>query len=232
MEQIIFKIKELQKIEPEKNWIRATKAHILSQEIGTGLSSSGFRFDFNFFSSKAVLALPAMLAVLLMGIFFYNKNTLDYKITAADLERLESITNDLRTVESGIVRTTSNLGSIEKPERVLELREMVGLALKNGGKVVGVTKKMAEIPTKSEDPAQVFAVMSNVEQAAESVEYALQDMEETYWQKQKELAKDLIEDLEKRSLTENQALLLEQAKNDYNEGKFDQALVKVIEVSQ
>jgi hypothetical protein len=227
MDEIILKIKQLKSIEPDKNWVKNTKLFVLSQ--GETVQSSFFTFEW--INSRVLLVVPALLLIVAVGTFFYNRNILYPEIASVDVEMLEKISIGLRAVESDIVKTTANLEKIDGPEKALEVQEMVNSALENGDMVVSFTKEMVERPKPLNKP-QVFTAINEVEYAADNLKYALDDMEETYLNKQKELARNLIEDLESRDLTEQQSLLLEQAKNSYNLGMFDKALMSALEASK
>lgn len=219
-----MKIKELKEIRPEKRWAKATKYEIMSQ-TEEGVVSKGFRWSFN----PTFLAVPAALVVLAMGVFFYSQNVLGPEKVAVDVETLETIGNGLRAVESEIMKTTNSLEKIERPEIALELEEMISSTLQHGEQVVAGTRKMVELPQKEDDSPRVFTAISGVEYAAESLEYALQDMEETYVERQKELARRLIEDWEEKGVNEEQTVLFEEIKNDYNSGRFAEALAKMLD---
>jgi hypothetical protein len=138
----------------------------------------------------------------------------------------------LRTVEGDIVKTTESLSRLGYPQKALEVEDMVNSALQNGEKVVDVTKRMVDEPKADGEDEQSLSAMTGLGDAADSLKDALENMEETYWQRQKELAKDLIEDLESRELSENQKMLLEEAKSNYNNGMFAEALAKALEASE
>lgn len=227
MEEIILKIKQLRNIEPDKNWVKHTKLFVLGQEEER---QSSF-FTFEWINSRVLLIVPTLLLVIAVGTFFYNRNILYPEVASVDVEMLERISSSLREVESNIVKTTANLEKINGPEKALEVQEMVNSALENGDMIVSVTKEMVERPKPLNKP-QAFTAINEVEYAADNLKYALNDMEETYLNKQKELAEDLIKDLESRDLTEQQSLLLEQAKNSYNLGMFDKALMTALEASK
>ena len=230
MDELILKIKELKAIQPERGWAQTLKAEILSQDN----HEEQFSMDFGFLRNRAFFIVPSVLMILVIGIFFYTRNVLYPEMASINVQALETISSGLRRVETEIVRTTSNLEKITEAEKALEIGEKVLAALENGGQVVAVTKQIVESegPKAKQGSPEVFTVISGVEYAAEELDYALRDMEQTYLERQKELAKDLIEELGTRSLNETQQSLLEQAKNEYSNGLFSDALIKVIETSQ
>ena len=225
MEKLIVKIQELKQIQPENQWVKATKAQILGQG-----SASHLLPNFAWLNSRAFLVVPAILIMFMVGNFYYNRNVLYPEMLSVDLEILESISAGLRAVESDISRTTANLEKISEPEKALAVKDMVDSAIENAEKVVAVSKQMTEKPRSEKKSPQIFSVINSVEYAAQNLEYALDGMEETYIEKQKELAKNLIDDLENSNLAESQLLLLSEAKDCYNEGRFGEALAKALEI--
>ena len=156
-------------------------------------------------------------------------------IASIDIETLKVISSSLRTVETEIVRTTNGLEEIIEAERALEMGEKVLLALKSGEKVVETTRDIVKSVDKTriaERSPEVFTTISRMSYAADTLESAVQEGEETTLESYKKLAKSLIEELESTSLPEDRKSLLGQAKDDYNNGLFVDALIKAIEVSQ
>lgn len=231
MDELILKIKELKAIQPERGWAQTLKSEILSQNS----HEEQFSMDFGFLKNRVFFIVPSALMILVIGIFFYTKNVLYPEIALIDIETLETISSSLRTVETEIVRTTNSLEKIVEAEKALEMGEKVLLALKNGEKVVETTRSIIKSVDKSgmagKSP-EVFTTISGVSYAADTLGLAVKEGEETVLESQKKLAKSLIEELESKGLTESQKSLLEQAKNDYNNGLFADALIKTIEASQ
>lgn len=232
MDELVFKIKELKAIQPEREWVQALKSEILSQKDSR---EERLSMDFGFLKNRVFFIVPSALTILLIGVFFYTKNVLNPEIASIDIETLAGISSSLRTVETEIVRTTNSLEGITEAKKALEMGEKVLLALKSGEKVVEATRKIMESVDKSgvaEKSPEVFTTISGVKHSADTLGYTVQEGEQTVLEAQKKLAKSLIEELEGRSLSEGQKSLLAEAKNDYNNGLFGDALAKVIEVSQ
>ena len=232
MDELISKIKELKAIQPERGWAQTLKSEILSQHS----QEEQFSMDFGFLRNRVFFIVPSSLMVLVIGIFFYSRNVLYPEIDSIDIETLQVISSSLRTVETEIVRTTNSLEEIVEAKKALEMGEKVLLALKSGEKAVETTRDIIKSVDKTriaEKSPEVFTTMSGISYAADTLGLAVKEGEETVLEAQKKLAKSLIEELEaSKSLTENQKSLLEQAKSDYNNGLFVDALLKTIEVSQ
>lgn len=226
MDNLILKIKGLRQIRPEKEWILSTKAQILK---GTDQERYALRLDW--LTSRSFLIFPAILVILSLGLLLYNKNILYPTVVSSDLETLRMVSDNLKVVMVSLDQTTEILDKIEEPERALKVGEKISSTLKSGEKMVEASRRMVEAPRANKNSPETFSAISDAEYAVESVEYALQDMEETYLGKQKQLTLELIKDLENRSLNEEQARLLDEAKEHYNRGEFDQALEKACQSS-
>lgn len=231
MEEIILKIQELKSIKPEKKWVNAVKSQIMGKERWLELFDFGFEPNFDWLRSKTIWLGAGSFAIFVFAVFAYNQLYL-YSQMAVNTKALETISENLRTVQSEIVRTKDGLGRIEVPEQALGVKDTIGSAIENGGKLVAGTKKISDNPGVMMVFPKIFSTLNGLGEAADGVNSALQDMEETYLSKQKELAKGLIEDLEKKQLTDEQKTLLEEAKNLYNEGKYDLSLEKVLNITK
>ncbi len=233
MDELILKIKELKNVRPERKWMKATKAKILVEErisLRRVFDEAKEMANFNWLKERSYLLVPGFLMVVVIGIFAYNQVMLRRETASVDITALETISKGLRTVQDGINKTTNSLGKIDEPKKAMEIQEMVKAAIEEGGKIVSATQKIVEKPKESKNSPQVYSVISGVENAGQDLKYALEDMEQTYLEKQKEVARTLIEELGAKNLSEENTKLLEQAKNDYNNGLFGEALTKAIEI--
>jgi len=228
MQEIILKIEELRQIEPEKKWVQATKSEILGQkQISQKVSEL-----FGWLPKRAFFVLPTAMALVLFCVSQYNKNVRYTQMASVDLEVLEMIANNLRQVESDFIRTSDGLENISQADKMLRIQDLVVSALESGGKIVENTREMVGESEAVKRTPQVYSIINEVEYATDNLEYALEDMDETYLTKQKELARNMIEELDELSLTEEQLSVLEQAKNAFNEARYSEALMKIFELSQ
>jgi len=219
--EIISQIQTLKSIRPDEKWVLATKARILSQ-VDRGQTPVSW---------WGVLVVPALMVILIAGIFFYNDILKVPYIEqgsvsiSPDPAVLEAITTDLETVESDLVKATANLEKVKTPEKVLDVKEKIDATIENGEKIVSAVKSLVKEPKDEKVSKKVLVATSGVENA-------LEEMKETYFEKQKELARQLIEELKTKSLTKEQKALLSEAENCYNKGSFSEALIKALEVTQ
>jgi hypothetical protein len=220
--ELILKIKKLRTVQPDREWIQLTKSQIL------GEAQTSFTFH-SWLKNRAFLVAPALAIILVVGVFLYSNRHqifIEQPGIAVDPAILEAVTTGLRTVELDVVKATAHLQKAKDPQRVLGAQDSISSALESGERIVAAAKKLSEKPQNQEKEApKVMTVITGVENA-------LEEMEKTYTEKQKELAGQLIEELENSILQDFQKELVEEAKNHYNQGNFSEALIKAIEASQ
>lgn len=215
--ELVEKIKILKSIKPDQNWVLNTKTQILGQSHRESLSMAGIT---DWLRGRAFLVLPSVIALLLMGIFAYN-NLISLEKTSQDAEALEAVASNLGLVYSNLLATAVNLEKVQQADKIVKVKDSVDSALKNGQKLVVAARETA---------AESKKVSPDVLAAIVDVENALDRVETVYSEKEKQVAENLIQDLENRSLTEEQQALLEQAKEYYVQGMFNEALIKLLEI--
>jgi len=211
--ELVAKIKKLKQIRPERAWVLATKTQISGKRESL--------FSFNWLINRVLFVLP-VIVVLLAVVFVYNRNITKPQVVSLDPETLAAITTGLRTAELGIQQISADLGKVNEPKKVAEIKNTVGSTIESGEKLVTTFKKFVKKPAQE---SQTLAALSRVEDA-------LGNLDQTYADKQKEMAKQLIQDLEGKELTSLQKSRLEEAKTYYNNGDFGEALIKAIDISQ
>ena len=159
-----------------------------------------------------------IIAVIIIGVFFYNIDQ-----NPQETASLELIASELKIATSDFLEAIDSLEKVQTLENALEIKQKVFTAIESGEKVVATAKQVAEMPEQVSP--QVLAAITIMESA-------LEDVEENYAAKQKQLAGQLIKDLKTQELTENQVIALEQAEKYYNDNNFAEALIKAIEASQ
>lgn len=222
MEELIFQIKELKSIRAQRKWARATKREILSQA-----ENQGFSISFDWLRGRAFLFIPSLVALCLAGFLLYN-NLIFLWDTSLDAQALEAMAENLKIVQADFMKLKVNVEAVEGPEKMVTFQDSMASAIASGEELVVQMKKAVEKPTierTSPEAPEVLAVLIEVEQA-------VSETKEIYLEKQKSLAGQLIEELALKSLTEEQKGLLAEAQEDYAAGRFGEALVKALELSQ
>jgi len=237
MEDLELQLKGLKQIRADNDWAGALKSEILAQkaqgkrEIRLPMFNLPNVSIFNRIPSRAFLAAPALLFAFGLGLFYHNQSARYLEITAEELEGLNMVAERLRKEEYRIVEETKGLESIQEPAQMLSAGSSVESTVEKAEKIVRVTKELTKKSKPAQSPPEMFTVLSNVEYAAEGIEYAVGQYEEAYLIRQKELAEQEIRELEEKSLSQEQESLLEEAKDMYNRGDYEGALRKVQEIS-
>jgi len=224
MSQLEEKIKKLEAIRPEKEFVASTKADIMGGE-------KSFVFPWAMVRRGAFLVIPFLAAAgLILGWNVYNFNVRYPRISSADLVSLEAASKDLQRVEIDLARVIESVGRIKEPEQALRIRDEVASTVEDAEKLVETSREVAEAPRSSRTDTKVFSIMNGVGYSAENIEKEARELEESYVMRQKEIAREEIEELEQRSLTKEQERALQEAKDLYNKGQFEGALQKVLEI--
>lgn len=227
-QEIVQQLQKLELIRPDKAWAQETKKEILGYfpldlERYKGIFSRWSRVRW---SVLVPLAFTTMAA---FGLFLY-RNSLSLTRMEADIESdnqaLQTIVEGLKEVRPDLLKVTNSLKEVEEPEKIVNIQETLDSAVESGEKLVQAARKMAKAPKaqKREGSGQALAAIASAEEV-------IQGVKETYLEKQKSLAQRLIDELESKSLTEEQAQFLEEARKNYEEGRFDEALIKALEMS-
>ena len=217
---IVKKIRELRKIQPRKDWVSLTKTQILGEEP---------RFSFFPYFKPAFAGLIAVLVIL--GVFGFAKNSLPGDslyvvrkvieksravfVSEKDLpafqlqlanDRLEELSRaPVKNLAPTINEFQQNLSSAAKNLAKMQATTSTPAVIK---KIVEETKKLEENKQKIESLGVVIDKKSSAE-----LDTAL-----------KSVVENLIGDLEKRTLTEEQTEVLDEIKQLFQEGKYSDAL--------
>ena len=213
---LIFKLKGLNKIAPEKKWVKTTKREILGP-------------TFPIFQPILVGSL-----LLLVAVFVFAQKSLPG-------EKLYAIK---RLTEKG---QTFFVSKEEKPKLDLELankrlEELREIAQSNDiKKLAPAMKEVKEVSAQAakslkqvkKPDQEIVAKTKEIEknkvlaQKILETEIETPELNDAY----KILAENQIKEIEKSSLTESQAEILNQAKEFFENGDFVSAFLKVIEAS-
>ena len=214
---LIFKLKGLNKIAPEKKWVKTTKREILGP-------------TFPIFQPILVGSL-----LLLVAVFVFAQKSLPG-------EKLYAIK---RLTEKG---QTFFVSKEEKPKLDLELankrlEELREIAEKNDvKKLAPAMKEVKEVSAQAAkslkqvkkpdqeivEKTKEFEENRVLTQKILETEISTPEMNDAY----KTLAENLIKEIEGSSLTENQAEILKEAKELFENGDYASALIKAFEVSR
>jgi predicted transcriptional regulator len=213
---LIFKLKGLSRIKPEKRWVKRTKREILGPQfpifqpilIGSLLLLIGvFVFAQKSLPGEKLYAIKKITER--AKTFFVSsqeKPKVDLEIAAKRMEELRQIAekNDVKKL----------------PVAIKEVKEVSAVAAKS---LKQVKKPDKEIVQKTKE------ILENKTLAQKTLGTEIETpLDETY----KVLAENLIKEVENSSLTENQKEVLKKAKEFFEKGDFASAFLKVVEISQ
>ncbi len=222
MEKIEEKLKKLNSVTPDKEFVLNTKTQILGKKE---------TFDFTWLKRRAFLVAPLMIIMgLFLGWNFYRYNVRYPRISSADLADLEAVNQDLQGVQEELMLARERVARIKEPSKVLAIKDEVELTAQGAEEVVRTSREVARDPRANRSDSEVFSVMTGVESTAQNIEKAARELEESYITRQKEIVKEQIEELEGRSLNAEQEVFLQEAKDLYNKGRFEEALQTVLQI--
>lgn len=221
--QVIQKIRQLRQIKPNSDWVLLTKQQALEKiEVLSQKETKEQRHWFPLPRPVLLTGVVGVAVLFVIAIFAVgNLNILPVpvELSPADYDVLIS---SLNTLEKTLVQATDNLKKMEGPESVLEVKQAVDGAIKDGEKFVSQARR---IKKSSQPKEKILTALSEVESA-------LSEMKETSEGVQKEIASREIEGLKQRSLSEVQEKLLQEAEDFFQKGRYEKALEKIIEASQ
>ena len=228
--ELIGKIRELRQIKPNKNWVVLTKTEILGEEkqklYGERISFVSIVSFFNRFQQKPALAFVALFVTILFigGLIFYfpgeqGRNNQFASLTEEEIKNLQPA---LQELNEKISQTTQELKEIKEPERLLSISQEIIPAMESGKAIVSASKKIKEDLKTTNKEKEVVAEVLAVR--ISETEKALGEMETTVIQS----IQNIINDLEKRTLTLEQSKLFQEAKKDFENGNFTDALTKIL----
>jgi hypothetical protein len=229
--QIIAQLKALKSIKPSDGWVENTKSFILGNfHTEETAPSRGFLFPFQ--PARLVpIAIPAFI-IMIVGAGI----TAHFYLQAINSGKTAILPTE-NTTATYLVLAQTKLNSLEKPEDIKEVADMLVKAT-NGMSLVSknptetakivesvtiINKKIEELGASGENIDQVAELGAAGEilttKIGEVLKQNIQDTREV-------LAKNLIEMIGTKTLTEDQIEIFKQAKADYDNGDFVESVTK------
>ena len=238
--EVINKIKSLRKIEPNENWVSLIKSEIFNNSQEETFSSFTYRFLFSKSMTTAFVTLGfvAFIFVSAQGaypgdplysvkratekgnaIFVSQENKSDFNFRMAN-KRLEEISEILK--RNQVEKLSLAIEELESAKNKIQNDFTRSVESKPRERKVEIAKGFASTILEMEDREELIlgSLAVKVDDKKESID------------SNKELAFLLIEDFEERSLTEEDELLLEEAKKFFEQGKYLLALRVIEQASQ
>lgn len=238
--ELIHNLKCLKKIKPRNDWVVLTKNRILNQEQSREMEEMASVFSL--LKYKLAFA-PLLSAVIVIGLFGFAQGTVPgdffFSIKKATENVQVGFSSEIekpkvqlqlankRLAELTQIAESNQVGKLEPA--IKEFQESLVRATQNLNNMDAnvtssdaiVLKELVEETLKlAENKEKVESVLGAEVGDTADLENALSVLE-------KQTAKYLIDDLASRTLTEEKQELLKQARQDYDDGLYQEALYKL-----
>ena len=240
--QLVRQLKSLRELKPSDNWVAFAKERIFAGEPEPIGLRAGVLSFFPVFRYRLALA-PIISVLVLIGLFGFTQNT----VPGDFLFSVKKMTENAQlTFSSGAEKPKTQLKlanrRLEELSRIAENNQVRNLdpAIKEfQSNIIQAAKDLAafDINVTSSDPSAIKELVAETKKLAENkekVEAVLgaiigdtNELDNAILQLEKKTAAYLITDLEKRTLSETDAQLLNQARDDFNAGNFATSLEKI-----
>jgi len=236
--QLIAKIKELQQIKPSNDWVVLTKKQILGEEKPVPVFSfisfireiqKGERFVFQ---HKPAFATFLVFAIL-FGLFGFAQNS----VPGDTLFSVKKITEKSQTVfisEKGqpkhdLELANRRLDDLAKIAEANQTQKLTSAINEYQESVSKAAESLAEAEVK-----EVVSEIKKLEEKTEKVKsLGIEIGESEEWDNAlAEITEREVEDLEARTLTEEQEEVLVEVKEDCGAENYSDALIKILTLSQ
>ncbi|MCD6178114.1 hypothetical protein J7K03_02610 [bacterium] len=226
--ELIQKIKELKGIEPRKEWVFFTKREIFGEKWFVP------RVFESIFSYK--YALSSLIAILLIGGIFVSAQhalpgDLLYPVKRAAQKARLVLAPEEQLPNIQLEYANEKLEDLVKVAKEKKVEKLAPLIEEYQANISEAAKTLKEI--KQPDVKEIVEKTKKLEENKEKVKSLGVIIEEP-----KELdnalaslVKSQIQEIEKSSLSREQEKIFEQVKEDYKEGKYSQALEKILILS-
>ena len=216
-EQLIYQLKELNKIKPNKTWVVLVKMNILGSDIPARKEVLQPTYKFNvsnilgfIFQRKLAYAFAMLFFVFLggLGFLYLPKQDGQMAMSPAVISAVKGDVEMLKTKSRALSQIAVN-----NPEDISYAFQEVKTVAKT------ITKSIKKDPGLAKEVA--LEINNNKTYLTVTGE---DESKETLTELYKTIAEQLIKDLEDVSLTEDQKKSLERIKNLYDQEKFTDAL--------
>ena len=228
--QLIKKIKKLKAIEPRKDWVLLNKKQILGEERKVEI--------FPFF--RPVYA-GLFCLLFLVGLFEFSQNALP----GESLYYLKKITEKSQIIFSSeeekprlnLELVNKRLEELNQIVKENEVRKLAPALKEYQASVSEATKNLAKAMTTTSDPLVIKEIAEQTQKFEENKEkltkiYGIAGLEgDEQSNPTKVVVEWLIKDIKESTLSEEDELLFEEAKQDYEEGDYAEALVNILDLN-
>ncbi len=222
--ELIRELKIFSKIKPDKNWVVLSKREIFKEEEKT---QERFLFPWKVFISTL-----SIITLLLFAIYFQtninnkiaeiSKNLFAFESkdqkTAQISESIKAINENLNKVEVSLDNIKENKDKINKKE-VLGITQVVKNTVQNSKEIAKKIESAPDIKNQKEISKTLGVIVETSDKIREKSE-----------ELQIEMIKALISDLSKRSLSLEDSQKLEKAKDYFEKGDIQTAIILLSQI--
>jgi len=221
--ELINKIQILKEIKPRNEWVFSAKQRIFEEPAPVIHVSS--RISWGFFL-KPAFALPVAL-LLACSTFLYISNVNDIKTAQLEYDmkvaQISALSPVLESLQANISLAKENMDKASAGDlrTALKIKDNAENVSKSGTEVISEAKRIVAQATSSDESGD--RILASVIDA----ERALEDYQESYQM----FVKRMIEDAEHYYLGAEEQIKLENAKQYYEKGEYNQALMEIYRIS-
>lgn len=233
--QILFYLKELKKIQPSKDWAVLTKKQIFGETkkesfIETIRPAIDWLFQYRFYKPVYV---GVILVLVFLGTFGFTQNSLPGDLLYPVKKVVEKgqavfISKDQKT-EYNLTLVNKRLEELTKIVESNQINKVAPAISEFQANLSQAVKDLAKIDATTSDPVLMKKIVEEtkkLEENKEKVESLGVIMEDTDELENilSNMTRNVIEDLEGRTLTIEKENILNEMKKLYEEGKYSEAL--------
>jgi hypothetical protein len=216
---LIFKLKKLTQIKPEKEWVLLTKKRILGEERPS-LPYLFLKRAYSFLTLALILiiSLPVFAQFSLPGNPLYPIKKITERAKSFFVPENEKPAYQLELVQKRLeeLKILAEKNETTKlPSAFKEVKETASQATKN------LVKSKPIDPKVLEKSVEVAKIKKEIENKVLATNLGIEEKEDPI----KAMVEIIISDFEGRSLTKEQKEIFEKAKLNYQQGNFEEALI-------
>lgn len=238
---LIAKIRELRQIRPRKDWVFLTKQEILGPEELKPSLGSQILSIFPSFNYKPIFATITLLVVL-TGLFGFTQNSLPgdllYPIKRV-IEKSQAVfVSEENKPNLNLELANKRLEELSRIAQTNQVKKLAPALKEYQASLAEAAKNIAQVAATTSDASIIKKIAGQIQKLEENREklektYGIAGLEtEEETNPTKVIVEWLIKDLEERTLTEEQQLLFEGARESYLAGDYNLALEEIIKLSE
>ena len=236
--ELINKIQKLKGVKPRKNWVLLTKKQILGEEFSPEISPKSLPF-WGLFQYKYALASLLVILILGGGTFAFAQKALPgdllYTFKRAVEKTRLSLVSEEEKPNLQLEYVNERLESLVKVVEANQVRKLAPIIEEYQANVSEAAKSLTK--AKKLDIKEIVQKTKEIEENKQKIEALgviigeTEELDNALVRVYKTTVEDWIEDSEKSILSGEQQEILEQVKEDYQEGNYLQALEKILFLS-